>query len=213
MEIILTEKVPTLGNVGEVVKVSPGYARNFLIPKERAIPADKGNKARLAHVEKMLARKIETEKSAAGAVKEQLDGLTIELIRKAGVSGKLFGAITTSDLSKELAGREIEVERRLLVLDRPIKALGTYQVRAKLFGKDVEAQFSVKVERDPKQALELEKQAKLKAREKKEEEKQAALKAEAEKAEQAAEVAEASKEAPEETSEATEAQDDSLQEN
>ena len=57
MEIILTEKVPTLGNVGEVVKVSPGYARNFLIPKGKAIPADKGNKARFAHVEKMLARK------------------------------------------------------------------------------------------------------------------------------------------------------------
>ncbi len=183
MEIILTEKVPTLGNVGEVVKVRPGYARNFLIPKAWAIPADKGNKAKLAHVEKMLAQKIAAEKSAAGAIKEQLDSLNLELIRKAGVSGKLFGAITTNDLSKELAKKEIEVERRLLVLERPIKSLGTYQVKVKLFGKEVEAQFSVKVDRDPHQALELEKQAKLRALEKQEEEKRAALKAQADEAE------------------------------
>ncbi len=178
MQVILTEKVPTLGNVGEIVNVRPGHARNFLIPGGKAIIADRGNMAQLKHVEKMLARKVATEKSAAEAVKEQLDGLAIELTRKAGVSGKLFGAVTTNELSKELAKREIEVERRLLSCDRPIKSLGTYQVKVKLFAKEVEALFTVKIERDPQQAEELKKQAKLRREEKEREKKKEAAAAE-----------------------------------
>ncbi len=167
MKVILTEKVSTLGSVGEIVNVKPGYARNFLIPNSKAIVADQSNQAQLNHMDKMLAKKVTEEKTSAESIKAKLDGLSLELIKKVGASGKLFGTVTTNDLSKELAAKDIVIERRLLVVDKPIKALGTYSIKAKLF-KDVEANFTVKVEIDPAQAEELKKKAQQAAKKKKE---------------------------------------------
>jgi len=167
MKVILTEKVPTLGNVGEVVNVSAGYARNFLIPGEMAVVADDSNKAQMDHFNKMLGKKVEEQKQAALGVKKQLDGLTLTFVKKAGADGRLFGAVTTVELSKELATKGVEVERRTLTLEKPIKAIGAYKVAAKLFD-GVGAEFDVKVEMDPKQAEELKKKAEALALKKKE---------------------------------------------
>lgn len=157
MKVILTERVQTLGNVGEIVNVSAGYARNYLMPNGFARLADDSNKKLLAAQQKSLAKKVQAQKDAALAVKKQLETLgTIELIKKVGANGKLFGTITTAELSKELENQGLNVERRLLHLESQIKGLGTFNVKAKLFA-DVEATFKVKVAIDPKQAEELKK--------------------------------------------------------
>lgn len=166
MKVILTEKVASLGNVGEIVNVSAGHARNFLIPNNKAVLADESNKAQMAHMERMLGKRVTEEKNAAEAVKKQLDGLNMDLVRKVGNNGKLFGAITTAELSKLLAEKGIEVERRILTVDNPIKSVGSYNVKAKLF-HGVEAAFTVKVEMDPQQAEELKKKAEAAAAKKK----------------------------------------------
>lgn len=156
MKVILTEKVPALGNIGEIVNVSAGFGRNFLIPSKKAVLADESNKKVLENEQKRLAKKIAEEKSAAEALKAKLDGVTLELVKKVGGNGNLFGTVTTAEVAKELAANGIVVERRVLVIETPIKTLGSFDVKAKLF-KDVEATFKVKIEMDPKQAEELKK--------------------------------------------------------
>jgi len=162
-----------LGNVGDIVNGSAGYGRNYLFPKKLAIVADESNQKSLANHQRALSKKIEAEKAVALEQKKKVDGVSLTLIRKIGGSGKLFGAITTNDLAKELQGMDIEIERRQLVLEAPIKALGNYKVKAKIFS-GVDAEFSVKVEIDPAQAEELKKQQ---AEAKKRKEKQSAAEA------------------------------------
>lgn len=156
MKVILTEKVATLGNVGDVVNVSNGYARNFLFPKKFASIFDESNQKLLNAQKRALAKKIDAQKASAVEMKKKVEGMTLELIKRVGANGKLFGTVTTSELSKELESKGIHVERRLLVLENQIKGLGTFNVKAKLF-HDVEANFKVKVAIDPKQAEELKK--------------------------------------------------------
>jgi large subunit ribosomal protein L9 len=156
MKVILTEKVPTLGNIGEIVNVSAGYARNYLVPNSFAMVADDANKKLLTAQQKSLAKKMKAQKDAALETKKKIEGLTLELIKKVGASGRLFGTVTNAELSKELEAKGFEVERRLIYLESPIKGLGTFNAKAKLF-QDVEATFKVKVAIDPKQAEELKK--------------------------------------------------------
>jgi large subunit ribosomal protein L9 len=156
MKVILTEKVPALGNIGEIVNVSNGHARNFLVPNGFAMVADEGNKKLLAAQQKSLAKKVQGQRDAAMELKKKIEGTTLELIKKVGASGKLFGTVTNAELSKELENLGFAVERRLIHLEAPIKGLGTFNAKAKIF-QDVEATFKVKVAIDPKQAEELKK--------------------------------------------------------
>jgi large subunit ribosomal protein L9 len=156
MKVILTEKVPALGNIGEIVNVSAGHARNYLVPNGFAMVADEGNKNLLAAQQKSLAKKIQGQKDVALELKKKIEGTTVELIKKVGASGKLFGTVTNAELSKELESRGLIVERRLIHLEAPIKGLGTFNAKAKIF-QDVEATFKIRVSIDPKQAEELKK--------------------------------------------------------
>ena len=170
MKVILVEKVPTLGNVGEIVNVSQGYGRNFLIPNKKAVLADDAHKSELENSKKGLKKKMDEEMKEALSIKKKLNGVKIELVKKVGASGRLFGTVTTSELSKHLGEKGIVVERRVLSVSDPIKKVGSYTIKAKLF-TDVEAEFSVKVVMDPKQAEELkakEEKAKKDAEKKKE---------------------------------------------
>ncbi len=127
------------------------------MPNGFAMIADDSNKKLLAAQQKSLAKKVQAQKDAAIAVKKQIESVgTLELIKKVGANGKLFGTITTAELSKELETKGLNVERRLLHLESQIKGLGTYNVKAKLFA-EVEANFKVKIAIDPKQAEELKK--------------------------------------------------------
>jgi len=157
MKVILIEKVKALGTIGEIVNVSAGFARNYLYPNKLAILADEKNSNVLKDKQKALAKKIGAEKDLALALKKKLEGVTVELIKKVGANGRLFGAVTSQDIAKELEKQGFSLERRLLTVDGSIKSLGTYDVKAKLFN-DVTATFKLKVAIDAAMAEELKKQ-------------------------------------------------------
>lgn len=165
MKVILTERVKTLGNIGEIVNVSQGFARNYLIPNRLAKLADEANAKQMSDYQKMLAKKVAEEKAAADDLAKKVSGLTVNLVKKIGGNGRLFGTVTNSELSKELEKLGAVVERRLITIENPIKTLGDFEITAKLF-KGVEATFKVKVEIDPKQAEDLKKKQEAAARKK-----------------------------------------------
>ncbi len=154
MKVILTERVSTLGDVGEIVKVSAGHARNFLLPKKLAVIADEAHQRQLANQQRRLRKKIEAQKAEAMALKKQIDVVSMELIKKVGANGKLFGSVTNQELANELENRGIKVDRRRIFSDSAIKTVGNFNVKVKLF-TDVEAAFKLKVIMDPKQVEEL----------------------------------------------------------
>lgn len=156
MKVILTDKVKSLGNIGEIVNVSQGFARNYLIPNKLAKLADEGNEKQMEDYQKMLAKKVAEEKAAAEAVAKKISGLTISLTKKIGGNGKLFGTVTNTELAKLLEAQGAVIERRMITIENPIKNLGEFEVVAKIF-KGVEATFKVKVEIDPAQAEEMKK--------------------------------------------------------
>ena len=132
--------------------------------------ADEGNKKTVSNQQKRLAGKVAEQVALAETVKGKLEGKTLELFKKVGLNGRLFGTVTNAELAKELEGLGLSIERRIITLDTPIKSLGVFDVNVKLF-KDVQATFKVKVSIDPKQAEELKKAAAKKPKAKKVEEK------------------------------------------
>lgn len=166
MKVILTERVSTLGNVGEIVNVSAGYARNFLFPKKLAKLADVANTKVLEHQKRMLNKKVEAEKKEATDLKKKIEVVSLEFVKRVGASGKLFGTVTTTEMAKEFEKLNIAVDRRQIHMDAPIKGLGTYTAKVKLF-IGIDAEFKVKVIQDQKQLEEL-KQAQIDAKKAKE---------------------------------------------
>jgi large subunit ribosomal protein L9 len=151
MQIILQEDVEKLGTRGQVVEVAEGYARNFLLPRKLAMPASAGNLKRLEKIRTTLAKLTATERDAAQKVADQLNGVVITLVRKAGENDHMFGSVTAADLAHELAARGHEMDKRKIQLAEPIRTLGEYQVPVKLYS-DVTAEFKVVVKREETQA-------------------------------------------------------------
>jgi len=147
MQIILQEDVEKLGTRGQVVEVAEGYARNYLLPRNLALPASAGNLKRLEKIRTVLAKKTASERDQAQKFAEVLNGVTVSLVRKARETDQLFGSVTTADLAEELAKLGHEVDKRKIQLDEPIKLLGEFQVTVKLY-TDVAAQFKVVVTRE-----------------------------------------------------------------
>lgn len=188
MKVILTEKVKTLGNVGEIVNVTAGYARNFLFPKRLAVVADISNTKVLEHQQRTLAKKVDAEKKVAMELKKKIEGTTIEFTKKVGLNGKLFGTVTNNEIAMELEKQGVSVERRQITIEEQIKGVGTFAIKAKIF-PGVEAEFKIKIIQDAKQAEEMKAQlAEMKkakeAKAKMDAEKAAAATAEAAAAEQ-----------------------------
>ena len=145
MKVILQQDVKSQGKKGEMIEVSEGYGRNFLLPRKLAVPAtaDAINTMNL----KEKARKAEEArlKAEAQEIAGKLQNCPVKLSAKAGNGGKLFGAVTNKEISEGLASQyQLDVPKQKIVLDEPIKAFGTYEVRAKL-GYEVSARFSVTV--------------------------------------------------------------------
>ena len=145
MQIILLDKVVNLGNLGEIVKVKDGYARNFLIPSGRARRATEAAKAefeaRRAELEKQAAEKL----AAAQAQGDKLNGQTIKLTQKAGVDGRLFGSVTNHDIADELKKQGFDVHKSQVRLPNgPIKVVGDNTVQVSLH-TDVDAEITVAV--------------------------------------------------------------------
>ena len=132
MEVILREDVRTLGKAGQMVRVKPGYARNFLLPQGLAYEATPGNKKRIEAEARARAVRLTAEKGDAEAEQARLASAVISFTRKAGEEGKLFGSITGQDVADALAAQGHAVDRRKLELDHPIKTVGEHTVRIRL---------------------------------------------------------------------------------
>jgi large subunit ribosomal protein L9 len=151
MDIILLERVEKLGQMGDVVKVRPGYARNFLLPQKKAMRATKDN---LAYFEKQRAQ-LEAnnlkQREEAEAVAVRMDGVSVTIIRQAGDSGQLYGSVSGRDVADAVKAAGYTVERRQVNLEQPIKTLGVYAVRLSLH-PEVAISVSVTVARTLEEA-------------------------------------------------------------
>jgi large subunit ribosomal protein L9 len=132
MKVILKQNVESLGKAGDAVKVSDGYARNFLIPKGFAIEANFKNLNVLDHEKKMILAKAEKEKKNAETLAEKFKEITCTITRRVGEQDKLFGSVNTKDIQDALQAQSLDVDRKNIVLGEPIKALGEYPVTIKL---------------------------------------------------------------------------------
>ena len=133
MQVILQQDVKGKGKKGQLVNVSDGYARNFLLPKKLAVIATAENLNTMKLQEKARKAQEAAEKAEAQALAKQLEALTVKIVAKAGEGGRLFGAVTAKEVSEALAAQhKINIAKTKLVLDEPIKACGGYQIKAKL---------------------------------------------------------------------------------
>jgi len=132
VEVILQEDVHSLGKSGEIVKVSAGYARNYLIPRGLAMLATTRNVKVLEHQKRMVTQKIKKQEKKAQTTKETLEALSLTIRKKAGEQDKLFGAVTAMDIEEAIAKEGYAVDRRRIDLKEPIKNLGVYVVPVKL---------------------------------------------------------------------------------
>jgi large subunit ribosomal protein L9 len=132
IDVILREDVKSLGRAGEMVRVKPGYARNFLLPHGLAYEATEGNKKRIAAEGKARSTRQQAERAEAERVAATLGAVTLTLGGKAGEEGKLFGSITAQDIADALAREGHEVDKRRIELEHPIKTLGHHTVGVRL---------------------------------------------------------------------------------
>ena len=142
MEVILRNAIDKLGHPGDIVSVSPGYARNFLLPRGLAYQATPGNLKRIA-AEKSRLEALENErKAAAQAIADKLAEVSVTFAARVGEEGKLFGSVTSSDIVHQLEAQGFKIEKRQIELNEPIKALGMYKVAIKLHA-DVHPEIKV----------------------------------------------------------------------
>jgi len=151
MEVILLERVEKLGAIGDVVKVKDGFARNYLLPRKKALRANESNRkvfeANRAKIEEDNAnRRSDAEKSA-----KDVDGKTVKLIRQASNTGQLYGSVSARDIVEALEGVGAHVTKSQVVLDRPIKAIGVHEVKVALH-PEVAVTVKVNVARSPEEA-------------------------------------------------------------
>jgi large subunit ribosomal protein L9 len=128
VQVILREELPNLGTIGDVVKVKPGYARNYLLPRGLAVEASTRNLHELEHQKRVIADKRLREQKSAAAIADKLAGVKLVFEVRAGEDGKLFGSVTNQDIHRQLEDRGFAIERRRILLEEPIKNLGSHEV-------------------------------------------------------------------------------------
>lgn len=145
IQVVLKEDVENLGRSGEVVRVRPGYARNFLVPRGVAVLATRGNLKQVEHERQIALKKVEKLRKEAEEVAEKLKKVVVMIAKEVGDEGRLFGSVTTSEIADALKNKGIEVDRRKLVMpEDAIKTVGTYEIGLKL-AAGVVAKFKVDV--------------------------------------------------------------------
>lgn len=147
MKVILRQKVADLGNIGDVVTVSDGYARNYLIPRDLATRADKAKVRQLEHERRMITAREEKALKAIQELAKKIDDLSCTLTVKAGDEDKLFGSVSAADIAQALHEAEIEVDKKNIELEEPIKELGVYSVPISL-GRGITARLKLWVVRE-----------------------------------------------------------------
>lgn len=144
LEVILTQDIDNLGRAGELVRVKPGYGRNYLLPRGLAMVATRGNVAQLKHQQKVIERAQAKIRAEHEAKAKQLENASVSIARQVGEEDKLFGAVTTKDIAEALAAQNIEVDRKLIKLDAPIKSVGAHEVIVRM-SADVNVALKVNV--------------------------------------------------------------------
>jgi large subunit ribosomal protein L9 len=135
MKVILRTDIDSLGKIGELVSVKPGYARNYLVPKGFAYMATPGALRRFEEEKHQLVSAAERERGRAEALKARIEGHTYKVEMKTGEQGRLYGSVTAQTIAELLREAGIEIDRRRIKLEQPIKALGEFQVPIKLYGE------------------------------------------------------------------------------
>jgi len=132
IKVLLKNDVPSLGAGGEVVRVRPGFARNFLLPRGLAVPATAGNLARVEDLKRQVASQAKQELEQANAAAAQIANVSVSIARAVGDEGKMYGSVTAKDIEDAFAAAGVKIDRKKIVLSDAIKALGSYEVPIKL---------------------------------------------------------------------------------
>ena len=148
VKLILTDDVPSLGEAGDVVSVKPGFARNYLLPQGKAVPATDAKVKEIEHHKRVIAERVARDRKQLEGERDRLERVELEIAANAGEEGKLFGSVTAAQLAELLEARGFSVDRRKIQLDEPIKELGEHVVAIRLH-RDVVARVTVKVSAAP----------------------------------------------------------------
>lgn len=151
MEVILLERIAKLGQMGEVVNVKPGFARNYLLPQKKALRATDTNRQKFEQRRSQLEAQNLERKSEAETVAKKLDGISVVLVRQAGEAGQLYGSVSARDIAVAVTEAGFTVERRQIDLNQPIKSIGLVQMEIALH-PEVHATITVNVARSPEEA-------------------------------------------------------------
>lgn len=149
--LILLQRVENLGQMGDIVRVKPGYARNFLLPKGKALRATAANRARFDNERAQLEALNIRKREEAERLSERMHGLSVTLIRQAGDSGSLYGSVTPRDIAAAATAAGLTIARQQVVLDEPIKVLGLVEARV-ILHPEVSIQITVNVARSEEEA-------------------------------------------------------------
>ena len=147
MEVILREDVDKLGRAGEIVKVKPGFARNYLLPNSLAFLASEGAKRRIEAEQRTRVKRLHLERDEASQVAAALSALTLTFVAKTGDGDRLFGSITAADIADKLAEHGHQIDKRIIELAEPIKTVGEHRVPIKLHS-DIRPEVAVSVAKE-----------------------------------------------------------------
>lgn len=142
MKIILREDIPDLGEAGKTIEVKAGYGRNYLIPRNMAIPATKANLAAIGEIQKQKDIRDKKSRREADKIKSAIEKISVSASVKVGEEDKLFGSVTSADIAALMKNEGITVDKRAVILEEPIKSLGVYTVPVKI-DKDIVADLKV----------------------------------------------------------------------
>lgn len=151
MQVILIERVAKLGQIGDVVRVRSGFARNFLLPQGKALRATKENKEKFEAMKTELVAKNADKKSGADALAHKLNGQSFVLVRQASETGQLYGSVSSRDIAQALSEKSFDVARQHIVLNTPIKGIGLHSIPLELH-PEVEVKITVNVARSEEEA-------------------------------------------------------------
>jgi len=144
MKVILKETIDSLGIIGSEVNVAAGYARNYLLPQKKAVPATPQNRRMLEQEKAKLDIQIAKERKVAEEMAQRLEGVVCKLQAKVSEEDRLYGSITTRDIVTALAAQDIKIEKRMVLLGEPIKTLGEFKVPIRIY-TDIEPEITVEV--------------------------------------------------------------------
>ncbi len=144
MKVILTENIASLGNVGDEVKVAEGYARNYLVPQNKAVRATPKNRKLFERQRAKFQEQVAVEKTQAEELAEKIRGAVCTVAGKVSEEDKLYGSVSTRDITEQLEAQGFAIEKKMVLLSEPIKTLGSYIVPIRLYA-DVTSEITVKV--------------------------------------------------------------------